>query len=137
MPGAWYMPGEFKGSSMGLERTSRDVSERSRTEARRLIRKRRVTSRSATSPAKVDVAGSTPVSRSKTSLRALRLDFALRTHQLRRFAPAARASSPLGDFACRDRGSEPSPFALSAPAGSISPRRGANRGRHARELGRR
>jgi len=34
----------------------------------------------------------------------LRLDFALRAHQLRRFAPAARASSPLGDFARRDRG---------------------------------
>src|SRR6266545_3186668 len=34
----------------------------------------------------------------------LRLDFALRAYQLRRFAPAARASSPLGDFARRDRG---------------------------------
>jgi hypothetical protein len=32
------------------------------------------------------------------------LDFALRAHQLRRSAPAARASSPLGDFARRDRG---------------------------------
>jgi len=32
------------------------------------------------------------------------LDFTLRAHQLPGFAPAARASSPLGDFARRDRG---------------------------------
>src|SRR6266508_935886 len=37
-----------------------------------------------------------------TSLRPLRLDFALRAHQLQGFAPAARASSPLGDFARRE-----------------------------------
>ncbi len=43
-------PGEFKESSMGLQGTIRDASGRSRTEAKRLIRKRRVTSRSATSP---------------------------------------------------------------------------------------
>ena len=41
----------------------------------------------------------------QTMLRPLRLDFALRAHQLRGFAPAARASFPLGDFARRDRGS--------------------------------
>src|SRR5438552_3190878 len=35
------------------------------------------------------------------SLRPLRWDFALRAHPLRGFAPAARASSPLGDFVPR------------------------------------
>jgi hypothetical protein len=34
------------------------------------------------------------------------LDFALRAHQLRGFAPAARASSSLGDFARRDYSQE-------------------------------
>jgi hypothetical protein len=34
------------------------------------------------------------------------LDFVLRTHQLRHSAPAARASSPLGDFARRELGKD-------------------------------
>src|SRR5436309_4991716 len=37
-----------------------------------------------------------------TSLRPLRLGIALRAHQLRGFAPAARASSLLGDSALRE-----------------------------------
>src|SRR5207244_6238549 len=41
-----------------------------------------------------------------TSLRALRLDFALRAHRLRGCAPAARASSLPGDFARRELGKQ-------------------------------
>ena len=89
---------------MGLQRTLADASGRSVTEPKRLIRKRPGTSRRATSPCQGGCRGFDPRFPLHTSLRPLRLDFALRAHQLRGFAPAARASSPLGDFARRDRG---------------------------------